>query len=86
MKELTGNWSLFQVNKVNERGETPLHVAAISGDLEKARLLLQQVRFNNYFVFVVTNHFILILEAPTPQNCQTPQTIECVCPFCGVGA
>lgn len=35
-----GSW--FYVNKRNERGETPLHLATIKGDLRKVRELLNQ--------------------------------------------
>ena len=34
------------MNKKNYQGETPLQVAAINGDLDKAKLLLQQVSFS----------------------------------------
>ena len=33
----------WQMKKVNERGETPLHVAAIYGNVERAEALLKQV-------------------------------------------
>lgn len=34
---------LFKLKKVNERGETPLHVAAINGNIERVETLLKQV-------------------------------------------
>ncbi|XP_057299968.1 tonsoku-like protein [Hydractinia symbiolongicarpus] len=34
--------STKKINKINERGETPLHVAAISGNLQSVKTLLEQ--------------------------------------------
>ena len=34
---------------MNERGETPLHLSAIGGNVERTRDLLQQVRFSQVF-------------------------------------
>ena len=44
------NW-VMQVDRRNEKGETPLHVAAISGNVKLVRQLIEKV--TKIFVFVI---------------------------------
>lgn len=49
------------VNKRNERGETPLHVAAIKGDVQKVRILVSQgadVNTTDYAGKLIFSHTI----------------------------